>query len=192
MTPELYWAYRQKVAEHYERDIDWSEALSIANAKRELSADLFALEIAFVICNSGMKATIAGPIYNRVRDALREGRSATSAFGHAGKAKAIDDVWRDRERLLAEFLAAEDKVAWCETLPWVGKITKYHLAKNLGVDCAKPDRWLVRVAEAAGETVDQLCARLAAATGDRVATVDYVIWRACERGWYRPFPSGSP
>jgi hypothetical protein len=24
-------------------------------------------------------------------------------------------------------------------MPWIGKITKYHLAKNYGVDCASPD-----------------------------------------------------
>lgn len=51
-------------------------------------------------------------------------------------------------------------IEFCETLPRVGGITKYHLAKNLGVDVAKPDVWLERVAAKSGETVHELCGRL--------------------------------
>ena len=76
-------------------------------------------------------------------------------------------------------IAAVDR---CASLPWIGDITKYHLAKNLGANVAKPDRWLVRLADAEKTTVDQLCRRLAIATGDRVATVDVVLWRACAVG----------
>lgn len=109
-----------------------------------------------------------------------------SAFGHAGKALAIGTMWDQRARRLSDFRSiggdTELLLRWCESLPWIGKITKYHLAKNLGADVAKPDRWLVRLAEAEGDTVDGLCQRLARETGDRVATVDVVLWRACAVG----------
>ena len=67
-------------------------------------------------------------------------------------------------------------MAWLQTLPFIVPITVYHLAKNYGFDCAKPDRHLVRIAGAEG--THELCARLARETGDRIATVDVVIWRA--------------
>ena len=52
------------------------------------------------------------------------------------------------------------------------------LAKNLGVDTAKPDRHLVRVAEATGyASPASLCEHLARMVGDTVAVVDLVIWR---------------
>lgn len=103
-------------------------------------------------------------------------------YRHPGKAAAIRYIWDNREQLLADFRAAPDKVAWCESLPWVGGITKWHLAKNLGADVAKPDRWLVRLADISGETVANLCERLSRSSGDRIATVDVVLWRACATG----------
>ena len=29
-----------------------------------------------------------------------------------------------------------------------------------------------------------MCERLSVESGDRVATVDYVIWKACQQGWW--------
>ncbi len=161
----------------YAAEIEWSE-----NCASPKTTTDFALEAAFVICNSGMKATIARPIYNRVRDALRDGRNVSEVFGHPGKAAAIQDIWDRRAALFVAYQDADDKIAFCETLPWIGPITKYHLAKNFGVDCAKPDRHLERVADTAGKTVDQLCRDLSTTSGDKIRTVDLVIWRAAERG----------
>ena len=123
----------------------------------------------------------------RIRPAVEGGESAATVFRHAGKVSAIDRAWLLREdRFLAFRLFAsqdtEQTLAWCETLPFIGPITKYHLAKNLGVECAKPDRWLERVAADNWETVAEMCKRLSTATGDRIATVDLVIWRACNLG----------
>jgi hypothetical protein len=158
-------------------DIMWAESIQRPTCPRE-----FAQETIFVICNSGMKFTVAVKICERVMDAVLIGNPASTAFGHKGKTAAIDLVWRDRERLLAEFLAAEDPVAYCETIPWIGGITKYHLAKNFGAQVAKPDVHLQRLADLYGCTAQQLCERLAAETGYRVATIDTLIWRACAVG----------
>jgi hypothetical protein len=99
--------------------------------------DEFAREAIFVICNSGMRFTVAEGIFRRVVAALNIGKSAHTAFGHKGKASAIDDIWNRRGELLALFRRAADKVAFCETLPWIGPTTKFHLAKNFGVDVAE-------------------------------------------------------
>ena|SRR6266496_6430799 len=99
-------------------------------------------------------------------------------FGHRGKCNAIRYVYANKERLFGEYLAAEDKVGFLVTLPWVGDITKYHLAKNFGVDCCKPDRHLVRIAAGCQTTPTELCQSLAATSGLRVNTVDYILWRS--------------
>jgi hypothetical protein len=158
-------------------DIAWAEQLGPPE-----TADDFALETIYVICNSGMRYTVARGIYDRVVAALRAGRPAGSAFGHSGKAAAIDAIWRDRAALREAYLAAADKVAWCAELPWVGGITKYHVAKNFGADVAKPDVHLQRLADLNGCSVHELCAGLARETGYRVATVDTLLWRACATG----------
>ena len=158
-------------------DIEWSE-----NVKAPAGPDDLALEAIFVICNSGMKHTVACGIYRRVRSALLDDRPVAEVFRHPGKAAAIEGIWRHRQRHFAEFEAAEDKLAWCAGLPWIGQITKYHLAKNFGVDVAKPDVHIGRLARLEGVTAQTLCERLAAETGYRVATVDVILWRACATG----------
>lgn len=158
-------------------DIAWAESIGPPT-----DAEEFALETIYVICNSGMKFTVARGIFDRCVAALRAGLSASTAFGHKGKTAAIDLVWRDRDRLMAEYLAAGDKVAYCQTIPWIGGITKYHLAKNFGADVAKPDVHLQRLADLWATTPEALCAGLSAATGYRLATVDTILWRACATG----------
>lgn len=171
-------AVRELTAAGYaDGDIRWSE-----NAAPPRDADHFASEAIFVICNSGMKNTVARGIFERVMGALGHGESARAAFGHPGKAKAIDDIWQRRERLFAGYMAASNKVAFCETLPFIGGITKYHLAKNFGADVAKPDVHLQRLADHYGVTVKRLCDGLAEQSGLKARTVDLLLWRACATG----------
>jgi hypothetical protein len=159
-------------------DVAWAEALMPPT-----DADEFALEVIFVICNSGMQNEIARKIFERVRALLQAGQSVKgNILGKSGKAAAIDRIWADRAAMLAGYLAAVDKLEFCRTLPWIGGITCYHVAKNFGADVAKPDVHLQRLADREGATVQALCERLAAETGYRVATVDTILWRACALG----------
>lgn len=160
-----------------QEDIAWSETVAVP-----VSANDFALEAIWVICNSGMKHSVARLVQGRVLGAIREGRPVSSGFRHPGKAAAMQDIWDGREGYFRGFLAAEDKLAYLKSLPWIGDITKYHLAKNCGIDCAKPDVHLKRLADREGVTAHELCGRLARETGYRVATVDVILWRACATG----------
>lgn len=183
MTTADYRALRRRVsAAGYAKDIRWAQSV-----KPPRDADKFFCEFGWVVCNSGMRNQVAEIIWRRILAALHSTprQSVFSAFKHPGKSAAIQTVFDNRARLYSEFLGIPpaDRLAWIENLPWIGPITKYHLAKNFGVDCAKPDRHLVRIATGYGSSVDDLCAKLAASTGDRVATVDYVIWRAANLGW---------
>ena len=174
MTPEQYFDLKERVIEAgYEYDVTWAE--TVGECK---NANDFACEYVYVVCNSGMKAQIARVIFDRVWKALNEGWSSSAVFGHKGKTKAIDWVFDNRDTLFAAYLAANDKLDFLRELPWIGDTTKYHLAKNFGVDCCKPDRHLVRIAKLSGETPAELCERLATETGNRIGVVDLVIWRA--------------
>lgn len=157
-----------------EEDISWSETcLPPTNAEH------FAREAIFVICNSGMQNKIARQIFDRCMNALDEERPVSDVFGHEGKVRGIEDVWARRVELHAGYLQAEDKVAYCRTLPWIGGITSYHLAKNFGAQVAKPDVHLQRLADRHGTSCQELCEILAERTGFKIATVDVILWRAC-------------
>ena len=158
----------------YSAAIEWSE-----NIRPPGNASQFAAEAIYVICNSGMANRVAVPIFERCMLALRRGQSVTLVFGHPGKAAAIDHIWKRRRSLFRKLNETDDLIAFCATLPWIGYVTKFHLAKNLGADVAKPDVHLNRLAEPTGETAQGLCERLAKESGYRAATVDLILWRAC-------------
>lgn len=158
----------------YGPTIDWTEAI-----EPPTHASDFAERAIYVICNSGMANSVASVIHTRCMDALRANEAATSVFKHPGKAHAIDRIWAEREQLFLSYLAATDPVAQLQALPWIGEVTALHLAKNLGADVAKPDVHMERLARREQATTEQLCMRLANATGYRVATIDTILWRAC-------------
>jgi len=181
MTPDQYISLKQFIVDAgYASEIDWSEDIE----KCDHALDFFQ-EAAWVICNSGMKNQVARRIHVRIINAISRKNPISSVFNHKGKVGAIEHLWKNREKLFKKFLAckSDDEILdFLETLPWIGSITKYHLAKNLGMDACKPDRHLVRIAKQFNTTPAELCRKISDAIGDRVATVDYVIWRAANLG----------
>jgi hypothetical protein len=162
----------------YDDIIAWSEALSPpANARA------FAHEAIYVICNSGMSVAVANPIYWRCVRTLNRRQSASTVFGHAGKARAIDHIWRHRHILFEAYRIADNKMAFLLTLPFIGRTTQHHLAKNLGEDTVKPDVHLLRLARHEHSTPLDMCERLAFLSGFRIGTIDTILWRACADGY---------
>ena len=139
-------------------------------------------EAIWVICCSGMKFAVAKLIQERVWSALNAGQPVIDRFRNKGKAAAIENIWKDRQNYFDAYLSSDNKLEFLATLPWIGPITKYHLGKNLGLDVAKPDVHLQRLADRAGQSVQGLCEALAKKTGYRVATVDLILWWACAHG----------
>jgi len=163
---------KQKYPDEYDESMEFKRVSKPATAKE------FAEEVIYVICVSGFKATIAKAISRRCISALKKGHSAKTVYGHLGKSKAIDQVWQDRKLYFEEFKKAKN-VDWFETLPFIGPITKYHIAKNCGFNVAKADVHLVRLAKNWNTTVDKLCTHLVDQTGYRKAVVDSLLWEAC-------------
>ncbi len=166
-----------RVAGWADGDIGWAE-----NIQPPRDAEAFALETIFVICNSGMRFTVAQKIFDRVKRALQAGNSASDVFGHKAKAAAIDTIWQTRAQLYRDFMDSEDRMAFLRAIPWIGPTTVFHLGKNFGEQVAKPDVHLVRLGKLWGKEPQALCEDLAAMTGYRVATIDTLLWRACATG----------
>lgn len=174
MTKEEYLNIKKQIIIlGWEDDIIWSESLKPCK-----TAWTFWREFAFVICNSGMKWEIGSSIFRKIVAAYNAGQNVFDVFGHEGKAAAIHEVYLRKQKYFDEYKRSTNKIKHLEKLPWIGPITKFHLAKNLGVDCCKPDRHLVRLAAKHKMTPFELCKKLSKETGDRVATVDVVLWRA--------------
>lgn len=170
---DFYTKAKKKVIDAgYRKEIEMVEKRTFD----DMEPVVFYWEYIYVVCNSGMKNQVAEKIFNNYK------KRGLVAINHPLKKKAIKQLedcfflWFDR---LKNKKSDEEKILYLETLPHIGKITKYHLARNLGIDCAKPDRHLVRMANAFGydRDVHQMCKDIADETGDRIGTVDVVLWR---------------
>jgi len=178
MQLEKYLYLYKKVCQlGFEEEIKWAVSLKPCE-----NAYLFAREATWVIISSGMKNQVARKIEERIYHAISQGQTISSAFGHKGKVRAIEYIRENKERLFGEYQEADDKIEYLKSLPWIGDITKYHLAKNLGLEVVKPDRHLVRIAKTFGKVPLKLCKDLAEKSGDSLAVVDTVIWRAANLG----------
>lgn len=178
MEATRFFELRQKVINAgYGEEIVWQESVTEPD-----TADEFMWQYIWVVISSGMKNQVARIIELRIINAYNNGKPINTAFRHKGKVKAIEYMMVNHDELFEQYLNNKDKLAFLKSLPWVGEITKYHLAKNLGEDIAKPDRHLVRIAHRYGETAQALCEKLAKETGYRIATVDLIIWRAANLG----------
>ena len=107
--------------------------------------------------------------------------SAKVVFSHEGKLNAIIDVARrinDAGFARIRELIIADPLRELRQFPYIGDVTVWHLAKNLGLDVAKPDRHLVRISAQLGfSCADHLCSTIAVANEEQVKVVDLIIWR---------------
>ncbi len=163
----------------------------------EISDQFFLSELAWVVYNAGFREETvwakwpglskafldfnplrlaAAPYYVTILEVRR-------VFNHFRKARAVMDAARRvaadspvGARLAA--MSTEEALAYLQTYPFIGPVTRYHLARNIGLDVVKPDRHLVRLAAFCGyETPAALVAEIAAFAGERVGVIDYILWQ---------------
>ena len=193
---------RRLVAEGWADEIDWQNDLDF----QAIDETDFLRESAWVVLSAGMSERVIRVKFPQLtaifadwrcgadivahRSTMR--RQALQCFGHRGKINGILAIaWMVADMGFARVKEhiAHGRETFLETLPYVGPVTALHLAKNLGLDVAKPDRHLVRVAKLAGyDSAASLCSRIAGLVGDRVSVVDLVLWRfATQERRYRDY-----
>lgn len=193
----LYEAEKARImaVEEYARDYEWVDQRTWSTVK-DLGAENFLLEHAYVVLCSGFKNSTVEGFWQRYVDAWARWtcweemdvevavKVCNTFFRNKAKNKAIGDACLRMQKVgwwnvVADisFMGVDSLRAW----PWIGDITKFHLARNLGMDVVKPDRHLVRWADHLGyETPLALCEEIHRLTGERIGTVDLVLWRSAE------------
>jgi endonuclease III len=188
---KYYFAKAAVIASGYIHEIEWQSSLDLS----ELSETSFLKELAWVILSAGMKEQVIRGIFPKISLCFFEWKSAEMInlkhdeclikayplFRNKQKISAIIESanilitlgFRElKERLLmGDFKALN-------MFPYIGPVTAYHLAKNLGLQVAKPDRHLSKISVALGYTdVQGLCSDVSMITGDKIPVVDTVFWR---------------
>jgi len=164
------------------------EILYLENiGERKLGPSELVCEYALVVISGGMNAPITDSLWKeKVVRVLKSRGSFHELLRHEGKAEAIRQCWEERVTLFQMFKEvrhdAVRAVKFCHSLPWIGNATKYILAQNIGIDCAKPNIGFVRLGRNFVELPDNTCSHLANESGDRVATVGFVLSQAINAG----------
>ncbi len=179
----------------FSKELDWQERI----LGSPVSEALFLREYAWVVLNSGFKEEIVRSKFfyislcfcdwESASEIARNGEvcveTALATFSNRRKLQAIVDVSTHIVEVgFDEFFGVKSRNPTIEfqSLPFIGPITVWHLAKNLGFDVAKPDRHLLRLADKFGyDCVHRMCDELCAEVGERVAVADLVLWRFQER-----------
>ena len=95
--------------------------------------DEFARILIRAICAAGVTDGVARLLYERCCRVLAFGGTVRAGFRHPGKSEAVEMIWRERPSLYHRFLAANDREAFLEALPWIGPATRRRLARDLGL-----------------------------------------------------------
>lgn len=127
----------------------------------------------FVVLSSGMQNQIAVKMMERLIES-----GDVNTIKHPLKRKAIKKAFENYEYWFKKLKLADNKVEYLGSLYFIGDITKYHLARNLGIDVAKPDRHLVRLADEYGfKDAHKMCQYISDITEERIGVVDVILWR---------------
>ena len=188
----LYLSAKEYVAySGYDVEIEWQASVELGN----VTETVFLQEAAWVVLSAGFRESVVRRCFRSLSRAFLDWesaeaivtnrgdceREALAVFGNRRKIDAITEIARRVAEEGIEHVKAEIQrkgVAYLQEFPFVGPVTSFHLAKNLGIDVVKPDRHLVRMATLSGhESPFAMCSRVASAVGDSVAVVDLVLWR---------------
>jgi hypothetical protein len=180
-------------------EVEWQSSVQFIS----LTETEFLRQYAWVVLNSGFREAVVRKHFSYISLCFCDWESAasivqnseacigcaTSVFGNWRKLKALVEAARMIESEGFEVFRLRIKagaMSELERLPYIGAVTKFHLAKNLGLDVAKPDRHLVRVASRFGyKDVQRMCRDIFDFCGDKIAVADLVLWRFEERTYAR-------
>lgn len=172
-------------------EIDWQADLNIES----LTKEKFLKEASWVILSSGMNEKVIQKVFLKIKEIMYDFTSIelinnskeacfekiTTIFNHPGKINAIFTVAEYLSCNSLESIINQVKtngIFFLQTFPYLGTATSYHLAKNLGLNVAKPDRHLIRISSLLGfNDPNDLCCNLSYILSEKVSVIDLVLWR---------------
>jgi len=172
-------------------EISWQASVDF----NSISESDFLREHAWVTLSAGMKERVIRNLFHPISSSFyywesariiveNESHCRNSALRHFNNIHKINAIIITAKNISSKgfniFKANIhlDPLKILQSLPYIGPVTCYHLAKNIGLQVAKPDRHLTRLAHSAGYSdVQQFCKYISLQTGDSIPVVDIVLWR---------------
>lgn len=175
-------AFSEVTRQGYSDEIKWCRERYFKNIDKKE----FAFEYTFaVLASSGLREQVVRKNYNKFLDAGKEGKSPFATVNNQRQRNALVHVWSDLDKIFKTLKLQptdEAKIEYLDTLPQIGPKAKYHLARNLGIDCVKPDRHLIKMSEKYGySSPEEMCLDIQKQLPkeERIGVIDVVLWRYC-------------
>lgn len=189
---KAYFVVKNYVIESgYSKEIDWQDSIDF----NDVDCQYFLQEYAWVVLSSGMSEKVIVHIFPLIKDIFKNWKDleyvnenkesiltkSLSIFNNKLKIKAILDTsiytFQNKFTKIKDRIRKEN-VDYLITFPFIGKATCYHLAKNIGLTYAKPDRHLIRISHKIGfNSPEELCTYLSTYISEKVQVIDLVLWR---------------
>ena len=172
-------------------EVSWQASIDFSN----ISESDFLREHAWVTLSAGMKERVIRNLFHPISSSFyywesakiiveNESHCRNSALRHFNNIHKINAIIVTAKDISSKgftlFKAGIhlDPLNMLQSLPYIGPVTCYHLAKNIGLQVAKPDRHLTRLARSVGYgDVQWFCKDISSQTGDSIPVLDIVLWR---------------
>lgn len=186
-----FFAKKCVISRGFANEIDWMNSIRIEN----VTESEFLKQASWVIIASGLNDHVVRKVYPKLAEAFYGLDSASviclnqneciekaiTVFKHSGKINAILSLAqyiKTNGFVHVKVRIISEGVNFLTSFPYLGKATSCHLAKNIGIKVAKPDRHLIRISDALGfNTPQDLCMEISKRIDEDVSTIDLVLWR---------------
>lgn len=175
----------------YSDEIDWQDEINL----NSLTYQSFLKEYTWVVFASGLSDKVVSKVFPKIQIIFRNWTdldyilqnyatilsSSLKIFNNKPKINALLKTVTYIKSNGFEFVKKRiysRGIEYLKTFSFIGEATCYHLAKNIGLSCAKPDRHLLRISKIVGyNTPHDLCKVISEHVAEKIQVVDLVIWR---------------
>lgn len=172
-------------------EVDWQRRVALSAFEE---SDLLR-EAAWVVLCSGFRESVVRQLFDHISLCFCDWESATAIIADYPACKvSAGRVFRNRAKLdaIVEIAVRVDAVGFSAVksavmvdpigelrrFPFIGPVTVWHLAKNLGLNSAKPDRHLSRISRQFGFVdANAFCRAIGERAGEEPRVVDLIVWR---------------
>lgn len=175
----------------FHEEVEWQRRTEL----NEITEQALLRESAWVILCSGFRESTVSRLFDHISLCFCDWEAAAAivdtypacyfaartVFGHVAKLTAIVSVAKYIHETGFDSVKASimsDPICTLRQLPFIGPVTVWHLAKNIGCNVAKPDRHMVRVSQSLGfDSHSDFCDAISECSGEPVKVVDLIVWR---------------
>jgi hypothetical protein len=166
------------ISQGFQEEIEWCQNRMFD----QITSDEFLVQYRFaVFSSSGLNNKVVMKIQDAFDTTNKAGMNAFETIPNRRMREAI--VWmQTRYREVFRDLKLQktdaDKIQFLQGLKQIGPKESRHLARNLGIDCIKPDRHMDRMAEHWGyASPDAMCMAVQKYEKERLGVIDVILWR---------------